>query len=252
LLLVYYSTPPIFLTAICITVVICLLEYYRLISKGGTRPYIYLGILLGVLIPIAFHYDQTAMKTYVITGGIMTLFIRSLWEREDFHWAMEKIAFTMSGTLFVAWLLAHLILIHRWEGGRFYIFFIFAVIWLGDTTAYYVGKNLGRHKLAPDISPNKTVEGALAGLAGSVMGAFIAKWWFLGQLSSRDAFILGALLGLAGQLGDLSESLVKRSAAVKDSGNIIPGHGGFLDRLDSLIFAAPVLYYYIIAFGENG
>ena len=114
----------------------------------------------------------------------------------------------------------------------------------GDSAAYYVGTAIGKHKLYPTVSPNKSVEGSVGGLLGSIIGAFIAKMTFFPQLSSADCIIAATLLGILGQAGDLFESMLKRSFGVKDSGCIVPGHGGMLDRLDSILFAAPAAYIY--------
>jgi phosphatidate cytidylyltransferase len=117
------------------------------------------------------------------------------------------------------------------------------VIWAGDVAAYYAGRALGRHKLAPTISPNKTVEGSIAGLAGSILaGTLLGSWLLQRQISFLALASLAA--AIAGQLGDLAESALKRSSGVKDSSSLLPGHGGMLDRLDSLIFAAPVFYWF--------
>jgi phosphatidate cytidylyltransferase len=120
-------------------------------------------------------------------------------------------------------------------------------VWFGDSLAYFTGSLLGRHKLAPKVSPRKTWEGALGNLVGNVGGAFLMKALVLPEWTAVDAVALGLLLGIVGQLGDLVESTWKRSASVKDScmGLSIPGHGGMLDRLDSLLFAAPAMYAYV-------
>jgi phosphatidate cytidylyltransferase len=119
---------------------------------------------------------------------------------------------------------------------------LFAIIWVGDTAAYYGGRAFGRHLLAPKVSPKKTVEGAVAGFIGSVFAGVVAAF-FLGEPRLQMAGISGAT-AVAGQLGDLAESVLKRSAGVKDSSSILPGHGGILDRLDSLFFAAPLFYWF--------
>ena len=123
---------------------------------------------------------------------------------------------------------------------------MFLVTWASDTAAYYVGSSFGTRKLAPRISPGKTIEGSVGGLVGSVMMAVVAKFGFMPWLDLKDCLIIGLLLGSIGQVGDLFESRLKRYAGVKDSGTILPGHGGLLDRLDSLIFTSPVFYYYVI------
>ncbi|MEK7829277.1 MAG: phosphatidate cytidylyltransferase, partial [Deltaproteobacteria bacterium] len=132
--------------------------------------------------------------------------------------------------------------------GRFWLLFIVCIIAANDTFAYYVGKGFGKHKLSPGISPKKTVEGALGGLIGGVAVALIFNKFFLTHISPKEISMLAVSIGILGQLSDLFESLIKRSAGVKDSGGILPGHGGMLDRIDSLIFPSPFLYYYLIYF----
>jgi len=124
------------------------------------------------------------------------------------------------------------------------IVLLFAIIWIGDTAAYYGGRALGRHLLAPKVSPKKTVEGAVAGLVASVVIGVLGGVWLLGEPWLNLAGI-AASTAIVGQLGDLAESVLKRSAGVKDSSSILPGHGGILDRLDSLFFAAPVFYWFL-------
>ncbi len=124
------------------------------------------------------------------------------------------------------------------------IFFLLLVVWSGDTFAYYTGKKFGRTKLLPRVSPKKTVEGMMGGVAGSLVAATVIHFSFFGEFPLVHALICASLLSLSGVVGDLAESAWKRSAAVKDSGSLIPGHGGILDRLDSILFTAPVLYAY--------
>jgi len=125
-----------------------------------------------------------------------------------------------------------------------FILLLFAIIWMGETAAYYAGRAIGRHPLAPEVSPKKTVEGAIAGLIGSVAVGAAGGVWFLDK-PWLNVIGISAVTAVAGQLGDLAESVLKRSAGVKDSSSILPGHGGILDRLDSLFFAAPVFYWFM-------
>ncbi len=124
------------------------------------------------------------------------------------------------------------------------VFFLLLVVWLGDSGAYYVGKRFGKHKLSPRISPKKTIEGLAGGVAMSVITAVVIHFTFFPEFPLFHAVVAGMILSVAGVVGDLAESMWKRSAAVKDSGTLLPGHGGFLDRFDSILFTAPILYCY--------
>ncbi len=120
------------------------------------------------------------------------------------------------------------------------------MVWTSDTAAYYIGTTFGRRPLAPRVSPKKTVEGAVGGVMGALLAAFVASVWFYRRLSVLDCVVLGLALGTIGLLGDLVESMLKRGAGMKDSASLVPGHGGILDRVDSLLYAGPVLYYYYL------
>lgn len=133
------------------------------------------------------------------------------------------------------------------EMGRDLLVLLLVVVWVGDTAAYYVGSLIGRRRLAPHISPKKTLEGAIAGIAGCVGGAILAHFWWFRRLPVTHAIAIGLLLGIIAIAGDLAESVFKRAAGTKDSSSILPGHGGLLDRIDSLLFAGPALYYYYVA-----
>ncbi|RKU33777.1 hypothetical protein C6499_00840 [Candidatus Poribacteria bacterium] len=162
----------------------------------------------------------------------------------------ELIAVTLklTGILTIGWGLGyHLILLRNAEPvGRDLIFLLCGTVWCSDTGAYLVGRTFGRHKLGTPVSPRKTVEGTIGGLiVGTLIGLGLGVILLEGMLSWVNAAFIGLLLSLLGQLGDLSASLMKRTAGVKDSGDVIPGHGGFIDRCDSLIFSTPTLYYYL-------
>ena len=144
--------------------------------------------------------------------------------------------------------MSYFILLRGMEHGNHILFYLFMVIWSGDIAAYYVGKTIGKTPLAPRISPGKTIEGSVAGLVGSVAGGVAAQWLFFETLPLTHCLIMAFLCGTMGQIGDLAESLFKRRAGVKDSGSLIPGHGGVLDRLDSLMFAGPAFYIYHVLF----
>jgi phosphatidate cytidylyltransferase len=144
----------------------------------------------------------------------------------------------------VNWLLGYTFWLRDLEAGREWILLLVSVTWLGETAAYLVGSTMGRHKLAPTISPRKTVEGSIAQLVMSAIAALGARATFFPELRLADAVVVGLLLGVVGQVGDLLESALKRSVGTKDTGQLIPGHGGMLDRVDSLLINTPVIFYY--------
>jgi phosphatidate cytidylyltransferase len=164
--------------------------------------------------------------------------------------AGELVAVTLklTGMLTIGWILGyHLILLRSAEpNGMFFIFLLCGTIWSSDTGAYLVGRAFGKHRLGTPVSPRKTVEGTISGLVvGTLIGFVLSVTLLKGTLSWMNGVFIGLLLSILGQLGDLSASLMKRTAGVKDSGDVIPGHGGLIDRCDSLIFSAPALYYYL-------
>lgn len=159
-----------------------------------------------------------------------------------------SVSSTITGSIYIGWAFGyHLLLLRQIEGqvGSSLVFFLLATVWCGDSGAYLIGSSLGKRKLCPTISPNKTIEGAVAGLVAGMAGGF-AAWFLLLQETVTIVHmpILGLSLGVVSQISDLSESIIKRSAHVKDSSSAVPGHGGLLDRCDGLVFSTPALYYY--------
>jgi phosphatidate cytidylyltransferase len=150
------------------------------------------------------------------------------------------------GPAVVSLLLSHAILLRSLPRGSAWIFFLLLLVWVGDTGAYVFGRAFGRHALYPEVSPKKTIEGSLGGLTCSLGAGLFANAAFLRLLTIQECVVLSLSVGILGQLGDLFESLVKRSVGQKDSGRLLPGHGGLLDRIDSLLFAAPCAYYYTL------
>jgi phosphatidate cytidylyltransferase len=204
---------------------------------------------VGALLPLLFIWhsgDYFLAALTVATLGIALIFLFSI---DDLKASAPEFALAVSGLLYVPLLLGHLVLTRELPHGIQWIFLLLILVMSGDTGAYYVGSSLGRHKLYPLVSPNKSIEGAVGGLAGSLLGVFSARWIFFPELTVVDCLLTALIIGSLGQMGDLFESLLKRSFGVKDSGTIIPGHGGILDRLDSILFAAPAMYYYVVLRG---
>ena len=156
------------------------------------------------------------------------------------------------GLFYLPLFMPFFILIRNQAEGILWIFFLLAVNYAGDTAAYYVGRTWGRHKLAPRVSPQKTIEGSLGGLIANGLTALIFQQTGLARCGAGEIMLVGGVIGVSSQFGDLTESLLKRAAGSKDSGSLFPGHGGFLDRVDSLLFPAPWLYYYLQWRGPMG
>lgn len=217
-------------------------EFYRMTlpdRKGETAAASVLGSSLALVPLIDSSLLLPGLTLLVFVAALSVLF-----RFNDIRRAAQEWALFSGGLLYVPLLLSQLLLLRAEPYGSFWILLMMLIVMSGDSAAYYVGTALGRHKLYPSVSPNKSIEGAVGGLAGSLAGAFIAKFTFFPQLGAMDCIVTALVLGVLGQLGDLFESLLKRSCGVKDSGGIVPGHGGMLDRLDSILFAAPAAWWY--------
>jgi phosphatidate cytidylyltransferase len=218
-------------------------EFTGMFERGGVRTFRLVGLLGGSVLTASFALPASERVT--LTAVLLTIFGVGLFRRDSSERAAwEPIAVTLFGVCYVNWLLGYAIWLRDLDDGVEWILLLVSVTWLGETAAYVVGSTLGRHKLAPSISPRKTVEGAVAQLAVSVLAALGARAWFFPALSLESAIVVGLLLGVVGQAGDLIESAIKRSVGTKDTGRLIPGHGGMLDRMDSLLVNTPVLFYY--------
>jgi len=219
-----------------------LLEYYRMALPERRGE----GLLATVVGTVFFSVIIFDLLPALLAFTLLVLFfgLLSLLKIRDIKASAGEAALFLLGILYVPLLMSHLTSLRGMNHGIEWIFLLLIIVMSGDTAAFYVGSSLGRRKLYPIVSPKKSVEGMLGGLAGSIAGTFIAKATFFPELSPLDCVATALLVGLLGQLGDLFESLLKRSFGVKDSGTIFPGHGGVLDRLDSILFAAPTLYLY--------
>lgn len=244
------KAPPIyFFSLLSLIILLGLTELFTMLSREQQACYPLPGLIFGELLPLAFFQGKQEWIQLTLTAAPISLLISQLFSRRDFQVSTQGISNTLFAILYVSWSLSHLLPLRELEDGRGYVFFVLLVIWFGDTAAYYVGRTWGRHPLAGRISPKKTVEGAVGGLGGGLLGAWIAHACFLCSWSAIHCLIVGLALNTLGQLGDLGESLIKRGLEAKDSGSLLPGHGGILDRVDSLLFAAPAMYYYLIIKG---
>ncbi|MCX5750480.1 MAG: phosphatidate cytidylyltransferase [Candidatus Saganbacteria bacterium] len=198
-------------------------EFYFLMQKKGFQP------------------------TYLLGNFFTAFFIIVAFLALKKNWEPAHSAVTVLGMIYVGWFFSYLFFIRALTAHGAFLFFLVITIWFNDSGAYLVGKTFGRHRLNPLISPKKTIEGAVAGFLISIIAAIIFSYFI--QMGLVHAIILGIIVGGMAQVSDLVESMLKRDAGVKDSGQVFPGHGGVLDRMDSFILTAPIMYYYIVWIG---
>ncbi len=239
---------PWFTGLVAIWGVLAAFEFYRLVADSKVPPLTYFGLIWTLLFILSPHFDYNFLVPLLLTSvmllSMLWLLLRPRKERAFTGWA-----WTIAGILYVGWLLSYLVALRGLDAGRNWVFFALFITFASDTSAFFVGRALGRHHLAPSISPSKTWEGAIAGVFGAIIVSllFTLRTPLQTPFDYRwQAMLLGLLVSLFGQLGDLVESLLKRNMGVKDSGKLLPGHGGALDRMDSVVFAGVVVYYYVI------
>ncbi len=236
---VWFGTPW-FTILLILWGILATYEFYRL-ANVKLSPLNYLGLIFTGIIIASPEYDQLQLPVLLTASIIITLLWLLIRHRTN---NFTNWGWTIAGIFYIGWLLQFLISLRLISSGREWVFLALLTTFASDTTAYLIGKRFGRHFLIPAISPGKTWEGTTAGIIASVIVALIFHLFSLLPLNYAHAILLGVLISIFGQLGDLIESLLKRNMGVKDSGNLLVGHGGFLDRLDSVVFAGVVVYYY--------
>jgi len=235
-----------FCLVITILIALALNEFFAMVESKGTKVYRYFGILIGIVIPISIFFKFQLTKSWellFISLALITLFLLQL-SRKKTAASVEAISVTLFGILYISWLFSFLIKLRYLPYGAGIVGMLILTVKSGDIGAYLIGSRFGKTPLISYISPKKTVEGAVGGLIFSVIFC-MASSIFLPIFSLTHLLFIGIFIGILSLFGDLSESLIKRDCQVKDSGNILPGLGGILDVLDSLIFTTPVIYFYI-------
>jgi phosphatidate cytidylyltransferase len=230
---------------------VCLLslrEYFHITfsgSAGGIYPPLaILGYTTGLSILWAAYANSAAFILVIITINFLLCSVFLLPRYKTDAAIVDAVAMQIQAMVYIPVLISGLIRIRNTDGGMLWIFFLLAIVFAGDIGAYYAGSYLGRHKLCPSVSPNKTIEGSIGGLIANLLIGAIIKAMFLPSLPWAACIVMFLLIGAAGQTGDLFESALKRSVHVKDSGTLLPGHGGMLDRIDALLFASPVAFIF--------
>ena len=244
--IIRYMPPMAFFGLVAVASLLAVREFYTLSFNPSERSTAtWLGLALTAVLLSSFQWPAVLPLGLVLFLSIAAVMgLRLLAPRSPAD-GLSETTVLVFGVLYIGLTMGHLLWMRALPDGVFLIFFVALVTWAGDTGAYYAGIAFGQTKLAPVISPNKTLEGLIGGCLLAVAAAVAARYSFLPVFTAAEAVCLGILLTLAGLAGDLSESMLKRSAGVKDSGALIPGHGGVLDRLDSLLFTAPTYYYYM-------
>jgi phosphatidate cytidylyltransferase len=256
---VYFDTPalgfPLIIFLIGVLAVLGSIEFYRLASLAGGQPLKVFGILWALFFVAGAHFDEVYITSSLLASAVALPLIWLFVFRRDrllLNWG-----WTLAGILYMGWMLGHWVSLRELDHGRELVVFALLSTFACDTAAFFVGRTWGKHLLAPTISPKKTWEGAIAGFIAAVAVALVLRvllnlnGWDL-PLSYAHTIALGCLIGLFAQLGDLLESLLKRRAGAKDSGSLMPGHGGILDRIDSLVFTGAIVYYYALLVVEIG
>jgi phosphatidate cytidylyltransferase len=242
---------PLFIVIALAALTLGLHEFWVMAKRRGFTPDAGLGFIGAALLAVTFvfspRHEMTTGLLVLLLALVVTLLIAATLRGAAFEKMIACTGATLLGVCYVFLLGGHLLAV-RWGFRQALaadlLSFFFLVLMGSDTGAYFAGRALGKRKLAPKISPGKTWEGAAGGLLASLCAAAVAHYWFFPELPLKFGLPLAAAMNVLGVLGDLTESALKRGAALKDSGNIFPGHGGLLDRLDSLIFNAPLLYYF--------
>ena len=239
----YYPLCGLFSTLL---IVVGLYEFYYMVEKKGVRLFKPLGLLVGALIPITIYFRfpvQEGLQFLFIIIGIIILFLLELTKKET-HQAILSISATIFGIIYISWCFSFIIRVRQLPEGALLTGFLIVVTKASDVGAYLWGKKFGKISLIKKISPKKSLEGSIGGFFTS-LGVGVIFSLFIGSITFWEKFFLIIILAIVAQLGDLFESLIKRDCQVKDSGRLLPGMGGILDVMDSLIFAAPTFYIYI-------
>jgi phosphatidate cytidylyltransferase len=250
LIYLIYAGGVAFASMIAVVSVLAFWEYFRIAfnspDNNPSKVVFAIGYLTAIsMVAAAYQYSAEMLiavmgANIIISGFVFLFFFKSNLKM------IENIRIQLQGVIYIPLSLSILVLIRNGTDGIAWIFFLLTIIFAGDTSAFYVGTYFGRHKLSPSISPGKTIEGSIGGFLANIFVGSIFKFFLFPYLSWKICFFFFILIGAAGQVGDLFESAMKRMSGVKDSGIILPGHGGILDRIDALLFATPVMYFFII------
>jgi len=242
--IIAYGPEAVFTLLIASVTVVGMAEYNAMAFGRGFRREKVVTFAVALLIMTAAAAGDRILLLAILSLAVMAILILNLLRIDDEGPDMARVGKVIVGIMYIPLLMSHFISIRQTSNGILWVFFILVLAFSGDIAAYYTGRRWGRRKLLPGVSPGKTVEGTIGLVVGSIAGALLFRQLLLPALPVPHAVALGLVGSVVGQLGDLCESALKRTAGVKDSGAMLPGHGGILDRLDCLMFIAPFVYYY--------
>jgi phosphatidate cytidylyltransferase len=247
-LLISKGGPFLFAVVVGIVCILALWEYFGIVfnARGGANQGLIpvMGLITGLLIIASAYLGSFELIIGLVTLNLIVCGLILIKEFKSDAFVSEIAGKQIVGIVYVPILLSYLVLIRNSADGAVWIYFLLFIVFFGDIGAYHFGSSFGRHKLSPSISPGKTIEGSIGGLALNLGVGAVFKHFFLPLLPWGLSLLFCLAAGVAGQVGDLFESQLKRVANKKDSGAILPGHGGILDRIDALLFAAPVAYFF--------
>ncbi|MBN1622642.1 MAG: phosphatidate cytidylyltransferase [Endomicrobiales bacterium] len=256
ILSIYWGGIPFFILILGV-IFLSLKEYFFLVSYGGYKTQPVIGTIVGIILFLSIYINSTTFAphlenqgtAFILTIMLIPIILREI-TRKKHDKTIESLSTTFFGAFFIPWTLGHLILIRSlMPFGIAYISYLFIIIWILDTGAYIVGVKFGKRHLSQYVSPKKTIEGLIGAVFFAVIFSFIGYLVYLKNVFTLlETLVIGFTVAIVAQFSDLSESLIKRDVGVKDSANILPGHGGMLDRFDSFLFAAPIFYYYLTIF----
>ena len=244
--LIAVGSPAVLILMVLLATFLGLREFYSLALPSSKRIERWVGIGLGLVASIVVTQGNMEIVFPFFVLLLIFLSILFMATSQNLSSTISHMGIVFFGIFYIGFLLSHVSLIRNMADGKQWVLFLIATVWVGDISAFIGGSLFGKHKLYPKISPNKTYEGLAGAIIGSILVAFLFASFFLPQLEKGDVILVAIGLGFLGQLGDFTESMLKRSAQVKDSGSLIPGHGGMLDRLDSFLFSAPFLHYSLL------
>jgi phosphatidate cytidylyltransferase len=235
---------PWFTVVMAIIAILGSIEFYRITSHNRIRPIAYFGIVITLILIVSPYYPGFITKPLILTGAILISLIWILFQSQK-EGGFNNWVWIIAGILYLGWTLSYWPELRSIEHGREWILWSMLAVMASDTSAFFIGKKWGKHYIAPTMSPKKTWEGSVGGLLGSIIVSVILGILFSLPLNYWTLALLGCIISISAQLGDLIESLLKRNTGVKDSGKLVPGHGGILDRIDSFVFTGAVIYYFV-------